>query len=274
MEIHDLGDIGSFSPDSFEKVNLVDTDRMFVDCWCFEPGQAQEPHTHDDSDKIYLVLEGAATAIIGDEERSLNEGQLVHAGPGVRHGIRNESDRPLRTLVMMAPVPGSSGGHQHDHVSSEPREVAVFTVSSTRTVSDDDSGRTIHAHLDAEGHTATNYEILNDDTQEIRDAVRATVDEVDAIILTGGTGITPDDVTIEAIRPLFDKELDGFGEHLRRLSVDEIGSAVIMSRATAGIVGDTAVFALPGSQSAVDLALEQIVLPELDHVVGLARRSD
>ena len=272
MEIHDLGSIGAFSPESFEKINLIDTERMFVDCWCFEPGQAQEPHTHDGSDKIYLVLEGRAIATIDGEERHIAEGQLVHAAPGVSHGIRNDGDEPLRTLVMMAPLPGSGGGDHHHHVSAEPREVAVFTVSTTRTVADDEGGRIIHASLEAEGHTPTRYEMLDDDEQAIRRAVRGAIDDVDAIILTGGTGITPDDVTIEAIRPLFDKELVGFGEYLRRLSVDDIGSAVIMSRATAGIVGETAVFAIPGSRHAVELAMDDVIVPELNHVVSLARR--
>ncbi|MDY6765283.1 MAG: cupin domain-containing protein, partial [Halobacteria archaeon] len=102
MEYFDTDDARDFSGEEYQKVNLFQTDRMFCDVYCFEPGQEQEPHTHAGSDKIYYVLEGEGTFSIGDEVKTLGEGNAVVAKPGEEHGVKNESDERLRTLVFMA----------------------------------------------------------------------------------------------------------------------------------------------------------------------------
>lgn len=272
MRTFDTDELGSFSEDGLRKVALLETDDMFVDWYGLLPGQAQDVHVHDAADKCYLVLEGEGTFAVGAEERTLGPGALVVAERGEPHGVRNGGEDPLRLLVWMAPVPSGDGGHDHHHVERRPRRLAAFTVSSSRSAGDDPSGAAIRELAEEAGHEVADSAVVPDAIDPIRSAVEGAVDGVDAVVLTGGTGITPDDVTVEALRPLFAKELDGFGEHLRRLSVDEIGSAVIMTRATAGIVERTPVFALPGSTAAVELAMREVVLPELDHVVDLARR--
>ena len=103
----------------------------------------------------------------------------------------------------------------------------------------------------------------------IRGVVEGAISRVDVVILTGGTGIAPRDVTIEAIRPLLDREIEGFGELFRMLSFNEIGAAAFLSRALAGVVGGKILVALPGSPAACRLGLEKLLLPELGHVASL-----
>lgn len=276
MEPYDTTGVAQFSDESFQKVNLFESDELFVDVYCFRPGQEQAPHTHAESEKIYHVLEGTATVLAGETEHRLTPGEIIHIPKGAAHGVRNDTDSVLRTLVMMAPLPGGSddghSGHHHEHVEADERTLSVITVSSSRTADDDPSGDAIADAATVAGHEVGHRTLVDDDEAAIRTAVAAGVQSADAVVLTGGTGVTPDDVTIEAVQGLFDKELPGFGEHLRRLSTDEIGSAVIMTRSTAGIVDQTPVFALPGSTSAVELAMSAIILPELDHLIGLAGR--
>ena len=114
-------------------------------------------------------------------------------------------------------------------------------------------------------------EIVHDDRGAIAALVRAGIanPEIDAVILTGGTGVAPRDVTYEAVQDLLEKRLDGFGELFRSLSYEQIGAAAMLSRAIAGIVGQTVIFALPGSSKAVELGVERLIAPELGHVVGL-----
>jgi molybdopterin adenylyltransferase len=147
----------------------------------------------------------------------------------------------------------------------------VVTVSDTRTLDDDSSGRRASELLCDAGHRVAEREIVRDDRAAITTLVRAGVanPEIDAIVLTGGTGVAPRDVTVEAVSKLLDKELPGFGELFRTLSFAEIGTAAMLSRAVAGIIGQTAVFALPGSTKAVELGVERLIAPELGHIVGL-----
>ena len=165
--------------------------------------------------------------------------------------------------------------HAHPEHHSKDKQhvrVAVITVSDTRTRQDDDSGDLIASLTVAAGHTITARSIVRDETPAIRQAVEWLVsEELDVLITTGGTGIAERDVTYEVVRKMMDKRLDGFGEAFRRLSWDEIGPRSILSRAVAGIVGNTLVFVLPGSLKAVRLAMEQIVLPVLPHAVALTR---
>jgi molybdenum cofactor biosynthesis protein B len=149
---------------------------------------------------------------------------------------------------------------------------AVITVSDTRAHETDVSGRAIVELLEGAGHVVAKRQILRDEPMDVRDAVLANVGGTDAIITTGGTGITSRDSTYEAVASIFEKHLDGFGELFRMLSYDEIGSAAMMTRAAAGVARGTAIFLLPGSEHAVRLGMTKLILPELGHVVRELRR--
>ncbi|WP_052255641.1 molybdenum cofactor biosynthesis protein B [Salinicoccus sp. YB14-2] len=156
--------------------------------------------------------------------------------------------------------------------------VAVITVSDTRTVETDKGGRLVQEYL-AEINTVVeedNYKIVKDDTASITKAVSAMLDKgVDAVITTGGTGIAKRDVTIEAVRPFFDKEVEGFGEIFRMLSyTEDIGSRSILSRAVAGTYANQVIISMPGSSGAVKLAMEKLVVPELNHLVFEVTKED
>ncbi len=162
--------------------------------------------------------------------------------------------------------------HRH-HYKDLRAQVAVLTVSSSKGPDDDASGRSARDLLAAAGHSVADYRVVRDDRRAIAAAVREWVRKVDVVVVTGGTGVTRDDVTVEALRPLFEKELPGFGEMFRALSARRVGSAAFLSRAAAGVAKSTAVFCLPGSPDGVRLALKSILLPELPHLVGLLRRE-
>lgn len=156
----------------------------------------------------------------------------------------------------------------------EPRfrpRVVTVTVSDTRTAADDASGRALAEELSA--FELVRHVLVPDDAAQIAELVRgvalADAPEADAIVLSGGTGITARDVTIEALAPLFDKTLEGFGEAFRRLSWDEVGPRAMLSRAMAGTVGRCLVFALPGSEKGARLGAKALVLPILGHAVDL-----
>jgi len=149
---------------------------------------------------------------------------------------------------------------------------AVLTISDTRALETDVSGRTIVELLEGAGHIVAKRQILRDNPLDVHDAVLANLGGVDVIVTTGGTGITSRDSTFEAIAELLEKTLDGFGELFRSLSYQEIGSAAMLSRATAGIARGTAVFILPGAENAVRLGMTKLILPEIGHVVRELRR--
>lgn len=144
--------------------------------------------------------------------------------------------------------------------------VLVLTVSDTRTPETDTSGKLVADSLGRAGHRIVGPEILADEISRIRGRVEQAMDdpEIEVVVLSGGTGVTARDVTPEALAPLVGKPIPGFGELFRSLSYAEIGPATIQSRAEAALCGDTLVFALPGSTGAVRLALEKILLPQLD----------
>lgn len=149
---------------------------------------------------------------------------------------------------------------------------AILTVSDTRTEATDESGRLMRDLIEAAGHSVAAYRILRNEPDTVRAAVAELAADVDFMITTGGTGMSPRDLSIEACRPLFRKELEGFGDIFRLLSYQEIGSAAILSRATGGAVGQAAVFCLPGSKAAVRLALERLILPEIRHLLSQIRK--
>jgi molybdenum cofactor biosynthesis protein B len=165
----------------------------------------------------------------------------------------------------------------HDHHSHDVETVraAVVTVSSTRTREDDAAGDAIADALRDNGDEVTTREIIRDGYDNVQSAVDALVgrEDVDIVVTTGGTGVTPDDVTVDAVEPLFEKELPGFGELFRRLSFEDIGTKVVGSRATAGIADGVPVFCLPGSEAAARLGTEGIITEQAGHLAGLAARD-
>jgi molybdenum cofactor biosynthesis protein B len=158
-----------------------------------------------------------------------------------------------------------------EHKSYAPKSVNcyVLTVSDSRTAETDSSGRAIRELLEGAGHLVAGHAIVRDEPREVTERVTAALgdERTQIVITTGGTGITSRDGTFEAVDRLFHKRLEGFGELFRMLSFEEIGSAAMMSRATAGTVDRKAIFVLPGSQNAVRLAMTRLILPELPHVV-------
>lgn len=161
----------------------------------------------------------------------------------------------------------------HFSPSSNAIRCAILTVSDSRTPETDGSGRAIRELLLASGHAVNSYAIVPDDRDPIhrRVAEFSNGGECDVVLVTGGTGFAPRDVTVEAVEPLFQRRIEGFGELFRALSYQEIGAAAMLSRAVAGVVGTTAVFVMPGSTAAVRLAMTKLILPQLGHLVGLMR---
>ncbi len=151
---------------------------------------------------------------------------------------------------------------------------AIVTVSDTRTSKTDQSGKWLGERLESAGHKVVSYDILPDDPSAVGERVLALcdVEACQAVLLSGGTGLTPRDTTYEAITSLFDKRLDGFGELFRMLSYEQVGSAAMLSRAVAGVVRHTFVVSMPGSPAAVRLAVDKLILPHLGHVVWLLSR--
>jgi molybdopterin adenylyltransferase len=148
-----------------------------------------------------------------------------------------------------------------------PAGIAVITISDTRTSADDKSGDTLAARITEAGHSLVDRAIVKDDVRQIRSTVRKLVKrkDIDVIITTGGTGLTGRDVTVEAMRPLFDKEIEGFGVVFHMISFQKIKTSTIQSRATAGVIGGTYVFCLPGSPGACRDGWDEILLHQLDY---------
>jgi molybdenum cofactor biosynthesis protein B len=165
-------------------------------------------------------------------------------------------------------------GHDHHHHDVETLGVAVLTVSSSRSLDDDPAGDAVSQAFEAAGHEVVTRELVGDDYDGVQSTIGnlAKRDDVDAVVSTGGTGVTPDDVTVEAAERLFAKRLPGFGELFRRESYEEVGVMVVATRATAGIVEGVPVFCLPGSENAARLGGE-IAVESAGHLAGLARRN-
>jgi molybdopterin adenylyltransferase len=159
----------------------------------------------------------------------------------------------------------------HEHKSHAPKSIGcvVITCSDTRTVETDGSGQLIQQLLNAKGHTIAGYRLVKDEPKKIKSAIKKALKDkkVQAIIINGGTGISRRDSTFEAVDAMLEKRLDGFGEVFRFLTYQDIGSPAIMSRATAGIIKGRVLFSTPGSENAVRLAMEKLILPELGHLV-------
>ncbi|MES3033295.1 MAG: molybdenum cofactor biosynthesis protein B [Gemmatimonadota bacterium] len=172
-------------------------------------------------------------------------------------------------------LPTGTTEHRSDAAHRPPVQVAVVVVSDKRTVETDESGPLARWLLIQAGHTITGFALLPNDEANTRVHVAALIarDDVDAVILCGGTGLGAQDRTVEAVRPLMEKELPGFGELFRLISYQEqIGTAAILTRATAGGVNGKLIVSLPGSKAAVELALTKVLLPELQHLMHELRR--
>lgn len=172
----------------------------------------------------------------------------------------------------MTRAPEASGLHAHRDAAARSVPTVVITVSDTRTLETDTGGSLAAELLGAAGHAVVSREIVRDEPASIAAALEDALarDGVGAIVLTGGTGVAPRDVTPDAVEPLLERVLPGFGELFRMLSFQEIGSAALLSRALAGLARGRVVFVLPGSRGAVRLALERLVLPELGHLAAEA----
>ena len=171
----------------------------------------------------------------------------------------------------------TTDGDGHDCI--EPLGVAIVTVSSSRGNAvekspPDPGGDAIASILIEAGHVVTSRRLVSDDYVRIKRVVSECLDrsDVDIVVTTGGTGVTVDDVTPDAVGELFDRELPGFGEAFRWLSWEEVRTRVVSTRATAGIARDVPVFVLPGSENAVRLATAEIIVEEGPHLAGLATR--
>jgi len=169
----------------------------------------------------------------------------------------------IRSKILM-------GRKQHLHHAPKNIDIGVITVSTTRTADDDKSGLWIKKQAKKEGHRIARYCIVSDSRELIVREVAHSVsgNGLHALILTGGTGMGFSDVTIEAVRPLFDKEMGAFSTLFTQLSFEKVDSAALLSRAAAGIIGKTAVFCLPGSLEACKLACNELIFPEIKHIAA------
>lgn len=162
------------------------------------------------------------------------------------------------------------------HHATSPRQLrcAVITVSDTRTLANDTGGAAVIEHLEQAGHTVIQRDIIPDDPAVMRPLLEtlAKRDDLDAILLTGGTGIASRDQTFETVSSLLTKPLPGYGELFRMLSYSEIGPAAMLSRAVGGLLGRKVVVTMPGSPAGVRLAMEKLIVPELGHLVREAQR--
>jgi molybdenum cofactor biosynthesis protein B len=168
----------------------------------------------------------------------------------------------------------SESVHKHKESAPETIRVAILTISDTRTPETDTGGDVAEKLLEGAGQEVVERRIVRDEVSGIRNNLIDLLarSDVDAVVTTGGTGISARDTTYEVVERMVEKRLDGFGEIFRMLSYEEIGSAAIMSRALAGSVGTKFVASLPGSRNAVRLAVEKLLVPELSHVVFELRK--
>ncbi|MGB9630473.1 MAG: MogA/MoaB family molybdenum cofactor biosynthesis protein [Candidatus Methanodesulfokora sp.] len=163
---------------------------------------------------------------------------------------------------------------EHRREAAFPLKFSILTVSTSRYENRDQkdvTGDVAEEILRKSGNEVVERDICPDDPAMIRNAVMRMIEKSDVVVVCGGTGIHPQDLTVEAVKPIFEREITGFGEIFRFLSYAEIGPAAMLSRATAGVVKKTIVYLLPGSPDAVKLALEKIIIPESAHAVWTAR---
>lgn len=186
------------------------------------------------------------------------------------------SSHPTQQSLQPEPKHGDKSASTQGHRAESPEIVRCFVlvVSDTRTLETDRGGALIESLLQKAGHEVLSRQVVRDEIESIKGAVEQAasgIGEPEVILVTGGSGIGPRDLTPEALRPLLTKELPGFGEVFRVLSFEEIGAATMLSRAFAGVMGRTLLFVLPGSTNAVRLAMEKLIVPEIGHLVREVR---
>jgi molybdenum cofactor biosynthesis protein B len=166
------------------------------------------------------------------------------------------------------------GYHEHKHLAVKSVKCAVITTSDSRTEKEDESGRLIRSKLADGGHEVTHYVIMKNDSTVIKEHVAGLIlrDDIQAVITSGGTGMSKRDVTVDTIAPMLEKKLDGFGELFRQLTYQEIGAGSVLSRALAGVANGKVIICIPGSLGAAQLAMDKIIVPELGHMVREATR--
>lgn len=219
-------------------------------------------HAHS---KTTSAAAGASTAAVGASTTAAGATTAAAGGTTAAVGAT--------TAAAGARTAGDAAHHARD---ARAIVCAILTVSDTRTPETDDSGREIRSRLEAAGHRVEAYAIVADEPALVRRRLEEFVAAglVEAVLLSGGTGIAARDNTFEAVSSLLTKRIDGFGELFRMLSFEDIGAAAMISRAVAGLVGTMAVFSMPGSTAACRLAMDRLIVPQLAHVVGLARPRD
>ncbi len=166
------------------------------------------------------------------------------------------------------------GAEEHKKHAIQNISFAIITVSDTRNEETDESGMLIKELARNGGHRIAEYRIIKNDRKQIEDTAKELLErnDVDAIIFCGGTGISSKDMTVDTIKPFIEKELPGFGEIFRMLSMDEIGTAAMLSRAVAGVANRKAIFCIPGSKNAAKLAMEKLILEECGHILWEVRK--
>jgi molybdenum cofactor biosynthesis protein B len=195
--------------------------------------------------------------------------KLVDHGSGLRTGQSGDKMKLIEDLAMSQAV------SEHRAAAPEFLNLAVMTVSDTRTHETDTSGALIVSLAEAAGHRIIERTIVPDEPERMAPLLRGYIlrDELHAVLITGGTGISSRDQTYETVSTLLTKPLPGYGELFRMLSFAEIGPACLLSRAVGGLAGKLVLLVMPGSRAAVELAMRQIILPELPHIVREARRT-
>lgn len=158
----------------------------------------------------------------------------------------------------------------HNHVRQVEIIGAVITVSTSRTPETDTSGKTVARLMEEQSIPIRHYAVIPDRIDAIRNELFTALKKANCIVINGGTGLTFDDCTIEAVTPLLEKRMDGFGEFFRMKSIQQIGTAAMLTRAVAGTIGGRAVFCIPGSTPAVTLATTELILPEITHIISHA----
>lgn len=164
--------------------------------------------------------------------------------------------------------------HEHKRLENKAVGCAVLVTSDSRTEETDESGKLIKQRLQDKGHKVVYYTILKNDAAILKNKIVELIqqEEVQVIITSGGTGLSHKDVTVDTVQAMLEKQLDGFGELFRQLTYQELGTASIMSRATAGVINGKIIICFPGSMGAATLAMDKIILPEIGHLVREATR--
>jgi len=164
--------------------------------------------------------------------------------------------------------------HEHKRLENKAVGCAVLVTSDSRTEETDESGKLIKQRLQDKGHKVVYYTILKNDAAILKNKIVELIqqEEVQVIITSGGTGLSHKDVTVDTVQAMLEKQLDGFGELFRQLTYQELGTASIMSRATAGVIRGKIIICFPGSLGAATLAMDKIILPEIGHLVREATR--